>query len=298
MKEQAPKVAVIILNWNGLEDTRECLNSFKKVTYPNFGVVLIDNGSAVDESKILAEEFKECFSFFYGIRLKENLGFCGGNNFGIRYAQRYIDPKYYLLINNDTIVHPDFLQNLVQALEENQFAGMASPKIFCYPEKEKLWWPGVHKVEIGWKIHIRTWDTNVVEETDIVTGCCMLIKSDVIQKVGFLRSDFFLSRFDTFEYSLRAKKANFKLLYVPSAVIWHKYSAAAVRMNLAKRLKEALVGDVIFSLLVTPKTRYLPFLISYRILNFLADRMLDVINVLTKPEKRKKFYVMVRSDLR
>jgi len=294
--KRVPKVAVIILNWNGLEDTRECLNSFKRVTYPNFGIVVVDNGSATNEAKIIAKEFKHYFSFFRTIRLETNLGFCGGNNVGIDYAREHIKPDYYLIINNDVIVHPDFLSNMVRALEADPLAGMASPRIFSFPEKDKLWWPGVHKVKIGLTFQVETYDTETTEETDVVTGCCMMIKSEVIERIGLLRSDFFLSGLDTFEYSLRAKKANFKLLYVPSAIIWHKYSAAGVRLNIIKRFKDAIVGDIVFCTVVCPKVKYLPLWISQVFLKFLMDRMIDVVNVLTKPKKRRKLYMMIRGS--
>ena len=291
-----PEVAVIILNWNGLKDTRECLNSFKKVSYPNLHIVVVDNGSAVNEAEILRREFKHQFKHFHSIRLERNLGFCGGNNAGIKYAQEHIKPKYYMLINNDVIVHPKFLENMIRALEADPLAGMASPRIFCYPEKTKLWWPGVHKVKIGPIVRIKTYKTDATEETDVVTGCCMLIKSEVIEKIGLLRPEFFLSGLDTFEYSLRARRANFKLLYVPSAVIWHKYSAAGVKLNIIKRFEDALVGDITFCTLVCPRGVYLPLWISQVLLKFLKDRIIDVVNVLTKPEKRRKLYTMIRGS--
>jgi GT2 family glycosyltransferase len=291
-----PKVAVIILNWNGLDDTRMCLNSFKKVTYPNFEIVIVDNGSAINEAEIISREFGRYFRNFHTIRSETNLGFCGGNNLGIDYARKHIRPDYYLLINNDVIVHPDFLTNLVLALEENPAVGMASPKIFCYPEKDKLWRPGVHEIRVGATFHIKSYDTDTTKETDMVNGCCMLIKSEVIEKIGLLRPEFFLSGWDTLEYSLRAKRANFKLLYVPSAVIWHKYSAAGVKLNIIKRFEDALVGDVTFCALVCPRGVYLPLWISQVLLKFLRDRIIDVVNVLTKPEKRRKLYTMIRGS--
>lgn len=295
MKKQIPpKVAVLILNWNGLEDTRECLNSFKKVAYPNFGIIVIDNGSAINEAEILAREFKRHFNFFHCIRLEKNLGFCEGNNIGINYAREHIRPDYYLLINNDVIVHPNFLGNLVQALEAHHSAGVVSPKIFCYPDKAKLWWPGVHKLRIGWKVHLETKPSKTTEETDVVTGCCMLIKSNVIKRIGVLIPQFFLSGLDTFEYSLRAKKAGFKLLYVPSSVIWHKYSKAALRLNVVRRFKESLRGGVIFCVLCSPRTHYLLSCILHQVLKFFMERIKDISSIITNKNKRKKFYEIVQ----
>ena len=292
-----PKVAVIILNWNGIDDTRECLNSFKKVTYPNFEIVVVDNGSTINEAEIIDREYKRHFKL-HTVRSETNLGFCGGNNLGINYAREHIRPDYYLIINNDVIVHPNFLSNLVDALEEDPTTGMASPKIFCYPEKDKLWRPGVHEIRIGMTFHIKSYDANVTRETDMVNGCCMLVKSEVIEKIGFLRPEFFLSGWDTLEYSLRAKKAGFKLLYVPSAVIWHKYSAAGVKLNIIKRFQDALVGDVTFCVLACPRGLYMPFWTLQVILKFLRDRIVDVFNVLTKSEKRDKLRRMVRGRFR
>jgi len=115
---QHPKVSIIILNWNGLKDTIECLESLKKITYPNYEVIVVDNDSKGNDADILEERYK---NYIRVIRNKENLGFAGGNNVAIRQVLKEEKSDYILLLNNDTIVEPNFLEELIKiALQDEK----------------------------------------------------------------------------------------------------------------------------------------------------------------------------------
>ena len=114
-----PKVSIIVLNWNGLDDTIECLESLRDVTYPNYRVIVVDNGSAGDDVRILRERFEECAHIIANDR---NYGFAEGNNIGMRYALDSFDPTYLLLLNNDTVVAPDFLDKLFKVADSYRSA--------------------------------------------------------------------------------------------------------------------------------------------------------------------------------
>src|SRR3970282_211531 len=103
-----PEVAVVILNWNGFSDTSECLDSLRRITYPSFKAIVIDNGSSGDEASALRERFPEARV----IASPKNLGFAGGCNLAIRQAADD-EPEYVLLLNNDVTVDPRFLDGLV-----------------------------------------------------------------------------------------------------------------------------------------------------------------------------------------
>src|SRR5205823_1889527 len=118
-RERWPRVGIIILNWNSYQVTSECLLSLRKLNYPNTEIVLVDNGSSDDSADRLQNEFPE----IRVLRNPENLGFPGGNNVGIRYVlDRGAD--YLLLLNNDTVVQPDFLRELVQVAESDATIGL------------------------------------------------------------------------------------------------------------------------------------------------------------------------------
>lgn len=226
MPGQGPKVSVVILNWNSYEVTRDCLLSLRKLDYPNVEVVLVDNGSVDGSGQKLAGEFPE-------IRLisnEKNLGFTGGNNVGMRdVLGRGTD--YLLLLNNDTIVAPDFLDKLVKVAESDPRIGMVNPKIYYSEPADRIWFAGAKY--IPWRTFpkvfgLRRRDDGSYDqmlEVSFATGCALLVKAEVPQKIGLLDDIFFLS-FEDVDWSVRALKAGYKAIYVPSAVIWHRFSYA------------------------------------------------------------------------
>jgi GT2 family glycosyltransferase len=221
---QQPKVSIIMLVWNSYEVTRDCLLSLRKIDYPAFEVVLVDNGSVDSSGERLAREFPEIRL----IRNEKNLGFTGGNNVGMRDAlARGTD--YLLLLNNDTIVAPNFLSELVQVAESDSLIGMVNPKIYYYEPSDKIWYAGGKYVR--WKtfpVHfgLRQSDDgsyNQTQEVSFVTGCALLVKSEVARKVGLLDDIFFLS-YEDVDWSVRTLEAGYKAVYVPASVIWHRDS--------------------------------------------------------------------------
>jgi GT2 family glycosyltransferase len=219
-----PKVSVIILNWNGLLNTLECLESLKKITYQNYDIILIDNGSEGNDVRILKEKFGDC------IRLIENnlnSGFTEGNNIGIRLAIKETSPDYILLLNNDTVVAVDFLDQLVAVAEKNPLIGIVGPKIYFYNQPEKIQftmakidlWRG-KVIQIGYnEIDRGQYDT--LQEIESCEGSCFLIRREVMEKIGGLDSEYFAYWEDT-DYCLRARKAGFRIVYCPLSKIWHK----------------------------------------------------------------------------
>lgn len=223
-----PKVFIIVLNWNNWPDTLECLKSLDKNDYPNYQVVIVDNGS---EEKFSITNFQSSIKVIYN---KENLGFAGGNNVGIKYAFEQ-GTDYVLLLNNDTLVSRDFLSELVKAGENDKNIGLLGPKIYSADKKEKIWYAGG---QINWMYNkgtMRGWnetdqgqyDNPPIQKTGYITGCCLLVKKEVIEKIGLMSEDYFLYYEDT-DWSLRARRAGFKCVFVPMAKIWHKGSKSSI----------------------------------------------------------------------
>ena len=122
-----PRVGIIILNWNGKADTVECLHSLRKIDYPNYQVIVVDNGSTDDSVQTFRDQFPEIIV----LPQTENLGFAEGSNCGIEYALA-AGCDYVLLLNNDTVVAPDFLTELIAVGEHYPEIGMLSPVMYYY----------------------------------------------------------------------------------------------------------------------------------------------------------------------
>ncbi len=217
-----PEVSIIILNWNGVRDTLACLKSLKKITYPNYRVIVIDNGSSGNDAEILKKEYGD---YIHLIANERNYGFAEGNNIGIRYALE--KSNYVLLLNNDTVVHPKFLDELVKITEQDHSIGIAGPKIYFYSSRKRLQFTTA-KINMwtGRAIHfgageIDQGNSNNVQETDYCQGSCFLIRKEVVQKIGFMDIDYF-AYWEESDYCIRAKKEGFRIVHCPRAKIWHK----------------------------------------------------------------------------
>ena len=212
---QYPKVFIIILNYDGKDVLKECLNSVFKIDYPNFEVVLVDNNS-VDGS---LEEARLRFPKCHFIKNENNLGYSMGNNVGIRFAlERMAD--YALLLNNDTIVTNDALLKLVNIGEAEPDLGIMSPLI-C-GESGRIWFSGG---SIDWMRMKAVNEQSIPKkgeffQTDFVSGCAMMVKKKVFQRIGMLDEDFFLYWEDV-DFSVRAKRAGFSIGIVPGSKIFH-----------------------------------------------------------------------------
>lgn len=221
-KEKWPRVAIIVLNWNNYDDTKECLNSLNKITYPNYEVIVVDNGST-DGS---GEKLKREFSQHVVLQNEKNLGFTGGNNVGMKYSLEH-NADYVLLLNDDTVVDRDFLEPLVKVAESHESIGIVGPKVY-YMDPPNLinFAGGTVNLWTGKVLHIGDKEIDKgqydeVKEIDYQVGCAILIKKEVIENIGFLDDIFFILWEET-DYCYRAKKYGYKVLHVPESKIWHK----------------------------------------------------------------------------
>lgn len=278
--EAAPRVSIIILNWNGWKDTTECLDSICLNEYPFYDIIVIDNGSdneslrqiahycecrkfeSLEESSFLDEGRvlrtfgyaicdNSCLDLDVQINRKRlividngiNSGFPEGNNIGIRYAIKYLNPDFFFLLNNDTIVDKGFLTALIDNVPYDPHIAGFGPKIYLFSDPNRLQAIGVRiKSNIFSRVGIKLvkvsdfrfigyfeedngqYDT--VERVDSLIGCGMLINANMIQKVGFLEKDFFLYHEES-DWLYRMYQNGYYFLYIPTSKIWHKYSASS-----------------------------------------------------------------------
>lgn len=234
-------VAIILLNWNGFDYTKACIESLNEIDYPYWQVILVDNGST-DGS---LDKLKATFPSLVYLSASENLGFTGGNNLGISYALQS-GYSYILLLNNDTLVDRGFLGPMVKYLADTPSCAAVQPIIYYVHDKAKLWNAGGHYQK--WLVHSQTlYQINRYEQpypTDWITGCAILVRAAVIREVGLLDDKYFAYHEDV-DWSLRIRKAKWQLAVVPQSKIYHVAGAASTNR---KRGKEGFLD---------PKVHYL-----------------------------------------
>ena len=219
-----PSVCCLILSWNDSENTLACLKSFEQDDYGNKTVVVIDNGST-DGS---LEKIQAAYPSVTYLENDENLLWAGGNNVGLRWALDR-DYDYIILLNNDITVAPDMLTKLVNYAESDMSCGILGPKIYYHSRRNLIWYAGA--VVALWRGHLRHLGIREVDsgqydevcETGYVTGCAMMIRQKVLEDIGLIDTHFNFYGEDV-DYALRAHKAGYTVVYVPSGTMWHKVS--------------------------------------------------------------------------
>jgi len=235
------KVTIVIVNYNGWKDTHDCLKSLGDIP----DIVVVDNNSRDDSVAKLKNWIKENDkSNVKLVELTNNKGFSGGNNVGIRLALKN-KSDYVLLLNNDTVVDQKLVTKLVNRAETDSKIGIVGSKIYFskgyeyhksrYKQSELgkvIWFAGG---KIDWKnmyaFHrgvdeVDMGQYDISDDTDFITGCCMLIKREVVEKIGYLDDNLYLYLEDL-DYCLRARQAGYKLIYESTANLWHKNASSS-----------------------------------------------------------------------
>lgn len=230
------KIVLVTVNYNTAKDTNALLESIEKLHTPGLllEVIIVDNGSkTIYELPNLHKNITVAL-----IRLEENTGFSGGYNRGIQEALKN-DADYVLIINNDTLLDPSLIKNLVEVLESKPEIGVTTPKIYFakghefhkdrYTKNELgkvFWYAGGH---IDWNhvsgVHrgvdeVDHGQYDTVEPIEFASGCCMLFKREVFEKVGLFDERYFLY-YEDGDINERIKRAGYKIYYVPSAILMH-----------------------------------------------------------------------------
>lgn len=210
-------VDIVILNFECEKDTIECLASIEKMKNKNYRVILVDNGST-DGS---GQRIRDRFGYVDFMRSEENIGFAGGCNLGARRSLELARADCVLFLNNDTIVDENLLDELLEAARPDEKAGIVGAVNYYYSDPSLvhmaghrfIWWLGVQRSVR----RIR----GKYKEIPAVSGCCMLIKKEVMEKIGFFDERFF-AYYEDADYCLRARRNGFKVLAARDAKVWHK----------------------------------------------------------------------------
>jgi GT2 family glycosyltransferase len=234
-----PHAVVVIVVWNGIEDTLECLKSLGNDRYPNKEILVVDNGSSDGSAERIREEGYPVSVISSSL----NLGFTGGNNLGLAEAQRR-GAKYSFLLNNDTILEPDALSLLVDAAESSADAALLSPAVHYYDAPEEVWFCGASLcLARGEALHesrAADRDRAFFEKDGVgpphiypsawVSGCAMLVRMAAVKQVGGFDDRFFLTWEDV-DWCVRMKSSFWGVGVVPAARIYHKCGRSGARLN-------------------------------------------------------------------
>ena len=220
-----PLTYIIVLTWNGWNDTEECLRSLVPVAASGIRILLVDNGS-VDGTP---EKVRRAFPEVEVIENGKNLGFPGGNNVGIREALSK-GANFVILLNNDTVVDKDFARELLSVAVQDKKVGMATSKIYFYDRPETIWfaggdvstWTGRSRHEGYGEVDRGQYDNTV--EVGRPCGCSLLVTRAFLEDVGLLDEDLFLYG-EEIDWALRARQKGYQSILAPRSKVWHKWAS-------------------------------------------------------------------------
>jgi GT2 family glycosyltransferase len=220
-----PLVSIITINFNQSKVTEEFLHSLSKLNYRNFEVIVIDNASVEDTISQLKLKFPNVRLY----RTIKNLGFTGGNNLGMKLAKG----EYVFLVNNDTeIVDANLLEKLIEPFQLDSSVGMVSPKIRYFHSPEVIQFAGYNKInsftgrnsQVG-DGEIDKGQYNTPGYTHYANGAAMMVKREVLEKVGLLTDHFFLC-YEELDWAAQTVKYGYRVYYQGQVYLFHKESVS------------------------------------------------------------------------
>jgi GT2 family glycosyltransferase len=247
--DAAPDVAVLIVNFKGKELTVECVRSVEASVGVRVHAFVIDNASGDGSYEYLRDQLPAATVVAEPV----NRGYPGGNNTALRLASQ-VGARYAFILNNDTIVDPECIAWLVAEADAHRDVGLLTPQIRFHSPSDRLWfgggrfslWTG-RALHVGW---MKPLQFGLPAATDIswATGCAVLLPMDVVRRIGPLDESLF-GYSEDLDWSLRFRRAGYRLRYVPDAVIWHregfgyqKLGGQALRMYLMTRNTLRVLG--------------------------------------------------------
>lgn len=213
-------IYIVLLNYKDFEDTSACINSLHHIDYSNYKLVVVDNCSPDDSFERLQTKYADVIFLL----APDNNGFSAGNNIGIHYALDH-GADYVLMLNNDTVVKPDFLAKMIDAANEDT---VVTPSIYYYDEPHDIWYADGH---INYnRCTVSNGTDQESKYCDYASGCCLLMSRKILETVGDWAEEYFMY-YEDMDYSLRVIKKGFRIFYCKDAVIYHKAGRSAGRRS-------------------------------------------------------------------
>jgi hypothetical protein len=236
-RRNRPRVAGIVLNYNGKDVTLQTIASLLASSYPALDLVLVDNGSSDGTAEAVAEAFPEVPI----LRIAENRGPVPGMNLGLRWALDR-DYDHLLLLNNDIEVDPHMVGELVVVIESDPKIGSAGPKAYYHEDRRRLWSTGgivrfkesVNRERGNGRVDRGQYDRD--GEVDYLTGCALLMRREAVEATGYFDPIFALSVEDA-DWGVRMRRAGYRAVYAHRAVLWHMVSATTGTYTPAKNIQ-------------------------------------------------------------
>jgi len=239
-----PGVSIIILNYNGIDDTITCLKSLLKTDYPDFEILVLDNGSTSNEAKIIQRSINS--KKLKVFKIGQNLGFTGGNNWLVR----RVKSKYFVLLNNDTIVDKFWLKRLVGFAQRKKDGAVFQPKIKLSYDQKRFDYAGAcggyidyfgYPFTRGRIFESREIDRGQYDNPARIfwaSGAVMLIKKSILEDEDYLFDDDFFNYMEEIDFCWRLMNKGYKIYSVPQSVVYHKVAGSAGKNLLKKRFWE------------------------------------------------------------
>jgi len=225
----------IVINWNLKNETAKCLKSLQALETP-CNILLVDNGSNDGSREYLTKRYPNIKM----LKQSHNTGFGAACNQAIKVALQNPICQYVFLINNDAVIHPLAITKLLDVAKLHPEVGIFGPKIFFTDERNVIWYAGARRrrfvlaaADTG-RGQIDQGQFDITREVDYIFGTAMLIRREVIEKIGFFDESFFLYLEDL-DFCLRAQQVGFKLMFVPQAKVWHTVSASTAQNETLRR---------------------------------------------------------------
>ena len=231
MGKEFPLVSIIIVTWNKKKKVIRCLNSVKGITYPSLEIIVVDNNST-DGTK---EEIEKKFAEVVLVKNKINLMAAGGKNTGINHATG----NFLFFLDCDNVVDKNAVTELVKIISQDIENGIVGPKMYYCKDPERIWFAGA-------TINLTTSKTTYlginkldkgqyerIQETGHFPNAFM-VRKEVIGKIGGFDADNFKMHYEESDFCLRAKRAGFKLLFVPTAKVWHDVPLSSEIKNISR----------------------------------------------------------------
>jgi len=224
-----PRLAIVVLNWNGARETARCLAALAAAGEADWELTVLDNGSRPPEADRLRPLLPANARL---LETPENLGFAGGVNRCLRAIRerRGGDAPYYVLLNNDAEVTPGLLGRLIAPLERDPAIGIVGPSVHARPGDPRPLGAGWIRWRTGATPYASADGTRAFQECDVVHGCCFLFRGELLSRVGWLDESYF-AYYEETDFCVRARRAGYRVGIVPDAVVYHEGSVSADRVS-------------------------------------------------------------------
>ncbi|MFP4338983.1 MAG: glycosyltransferase family 2 protein [Cyclobacteriaceae bacterium] len=236
----APKVIVLILSYDGKYLLEDALSSYLNNDYPNYEVVVIDNGSSDGTEAYV----KETFPAATVIRLDQNQGYSGGFNFGLDYAFNQQKADYVLITNNDVKADSHIISGLVETAMTDKKIGYVTGKAYYFDQPDTLQSVGKYEDPVKWNgEHIGSREVDRGQHDEVAERCFiddifMLVSKELYQTTGGYDTNFFFQA-EEYDWQARGKAAGFRIMYTPHAKLWHKESMTIGKKSASKAYYDA-----------------------------------------------------------